>query len=953
MRLRSRSNGMQCPPPGRASASQPASSRGFHLSGDFKAHCNDVVSVAERISRLFSRKQIYHVHRNHKSMSMMSLNQDQPVYSINNNDFLTKDQELEYKKIDLNPKLGYKLEVNPLSIRHGSEPFLNKLPPEKRKFAHLLPESNKRWSIDPVCRSLYNDNMHIEENEDLKLSPEPNKRWSLGPSIRNETNALSKEILDDSTLSVLSDRLKMSPGIEAKQRQGSIISDNVFIGSEEERRGSIEKSPSVTPSLRKTALSNFSRDSSRCSVQLLDDSPNKARWADAADRLMIGKSPKQTLQDMPHWSPLKEGTSFTSFSIVLPKKQEQLGIHVIQSTDARTGQDQGLLIEEIEIDGRIAKDPRIQLHDVIVNVNSQSLIGISFERAKEIFSNAMQESELRLHIIRNKSVPPDDSLNFGKEYTMFEDESSTPKKVSSFNMKSNIQQGNTRKIGKRVTVSLIKGPHGLGFSITTRDNHLGGEALVYIKSILTKGSAIEDGNLRVGDRLLEINDIEVTGQTQADIVRILRQIPQEGIVVLTLSRQGADESTNENMLPLNLPSTENNSNSDFIQRMPSDKSPEDSLTFPWKPRKMYSFRIPVHNTEKDGLGIKVKGKTITKVDGCKDLGIFVKSIIEGGAASMDGHLEINDQMININGMSLLEKSNSEAMKMLYTTMNQNLKQEIFLTIARRFDDCDKSSVNTSGITSSEIGSPSSPVLTSTPNHAINKEISHKLSEKVVRLENFVDSEISNVSCDKTIIFDDQINSDFEEQNVNDCPGASFRSISDTTIISEDSKLSQASLEKSELGFSRDEIWRQSMSEKRPATLDGKNTDTLQRNKRAREEKERQRALLVQENILNDDNELQCLSPKRSSSINEEDLSKRFCFNSSNEHNKPFFLNSTEQSVERNNKKSVIFNSLGSIFRLNKNNHRNTEKQEKNIDSHRGTQKFDMNFYRQDETGALY
>ena len=69
---------------------------------------------------------------------------------------------------------------------------------------------------------------------------------------------------------------------------------------------------------------------------------------------------------------------------------------------------------------------------------------------------------------------------------MFEDESSTPKKVSSFNMKSNIQQGNTRKIGKRVTVSLIKGPHGLGFSITTRDNHLGGEALVYIKSILTK-----------------------------------------------------------------------------------------------------------------------------------------------------------------------------------------------------------------------------------------------------------------------------------------------------------------------------------------------------------------------------------------------------------------------------------------------------------------------------------
>ncbi|CAL4130462.1 unnamed protein product, partial [Meganyctiphanes norvegica] len=92
MRLRSHSNGMQCPPPGRASASGPTPSRGFFLSGEFKAHCNDVVSVAERISRLFSRKQTYHVQRNHKSMSLMSLNEDQPVYSINNNDFLTKDQ---------------------------------------------------------------------------------------------------------------------------------------------------------------------------------------------------------------------------------------------------------------------------------------------------------------------------------------------------------------------------------------------------------------------------------------------------------------------------------------------------------------------------------------------------------------------------------------------------------------------------------------------------------------------------------------------------------------------------------------------------------------------------------------------------------------------------------------------------------------------------------------------
>lgn len=49
-----------------------------------------------------------------------------------------------------------------------------------------------------------------------------------------------------------------------------------------------------------------------------------------------------------------------------------------------------------------------------------------------------------------------------------------------------ILQSNTRKIGRRLNVHLTKGQHGLGFSITTRDNPAGGEAPIYIKNILPK-----------------------------------------------------------------------------------------------------------------------------------------------------------------------------------------------------------------------------------------------------------------------------------------------------------------------------------------------------------------------------------------------------------------------------------------------------------------------------------
>ena len=57
-----------------------------------------------------------------------------------------------------------------------------------------------------------------------------------------------------------------------------------------------------------------------------------------------------------------------------------------------------------------------------------------------------------------------------------------------------VQANNTRKIGKVMSISLTKGPSGLGFSITTRDNATGGNTPIYIKNILPKGETRERVN---------------------------------------------------------------------------------------------------------------------------------------------------------------------------------------------------------------------------------------------------------------------------------------------------------------------------------------------------------------------------------------------------------------------------------------------------------------------------
>ena len=57
---------------------------------------------------------------------------------------------------------------------------------------------------------------------------------------------------------------------------------------------------------------------------------------------------------------------------------------------------------------------------------------------------------------------------------------------------------------------------------------------------------------------------------------------------------------------------------------------------------------------------------------------------------------------------------------------------------------------------------------------------------------------------------------------------------------------RTSLEHAGVGFTRDQPGRQSMSEKRHASKDAKSTDTYQRTKKAREEREEQRRLVSAE-----------------------------------------------------------------------------------------------------------
>ncbi|XP_012937571.1 partitioning defective 3 homolog [Aplysia californica] len=270
---------------------------------------------------------------------------------------------------------------------------------------------------------------------------------------------------------------------------------------------------------------------------------------------------------------------------------------------------------------------------------------------------------------------------------------------------------NTRKIGKKLGIQLKKGPLGLGFSVTSRDNQTDGNTPIYIRNILPKGAAVQDGQLKPGDRLLEVNGVEMTGKTQAEAVSFLRMLPEGSMVNLLVSRQEEVEEK------FKVPRKMSDSSEPLATALTGlESGPEDTATAmaeghvgaeadlpavslsqpsrgteamedspPGQVKEKITFHVQLNDTGSAGLGVSVKGKTEPTDQGLRDLGIFVNSVLQGGAASKDGRLEVNDQLLEVNGVRLEGLSNTAAMEALRMAMMDEglIPGHSTVTVARR------------------------------------------------------------------------------------------------------------------------------------------------------------------------------------------------------------------------------------------------------------------------------
>ncbi|XP_050842587.1 multiple PDZ domain protein isoform X10 [Serinus canaria] len=388
-------------------------------------------------------------------------------------------------------------------------------------------------------------------------------------------------------------------------------------------------------------------------------------------------------------------------TITIAKGNSSLGMTVSSNKDGL-----GMIVRSVIHGGSISRDGRIGVGDCILSINEESttnltnaqaramlrrhsLIGpdiksspapaddqtlcyvityVPAENVDEYRASLRQQTEgtvpLELfpsHIVRELPELPEREEGEGEESEL------QNAAFSNWNQPRKVELW--REPSKSLGISIVGG-RGMGSRLSNGEVMRG----IFIKHILEDSPAGKNGTLKTGDRIVEVDGIDLRDASHEQAVEAIRKAgnPVVFMVQSIISRPRAfgqsdtePEKTSLCNLPLPPPSAFSGMSSDVAQlssiRVPEDVEKEDEFGYSWKKIMKRYGNLPgeLHMIElekgKTGLGLSLAGN--------KDrsrMSVFIVGIDPNGAAGKDGRLQVADELLEINGQILFGRTHQNA-----------------------------------------------------------------------------------------------------------------------------------------------------------------------------------------------------------------------------------------------------------------------------------------------------
>ncbi|XP_061821250.1 protein scribble homolog isoform X2 [Nerophis lumbriciformis] len=331
------------------------------------------------------------------------------------------------------------------------------------------------------------------------------------------------------------------------------------------------------------------------------------------------------------------------------------------------GDDEGIFISRVSEDGPAAK-AGVKVGDKLLEVNAVDLHEAEHHTAVEALRSS--GTAVSMTVLRERMVEPENAIT---TTPLRPEDDYFPRERRSSGLAFNVEDGHKSGPLQRLSTCLIRNDKGLGFSIAGGKGstpYRTGDTGIYISRIAEGGAAHRDSTLRVGDRVISINGVDMTEARHDQAVALLTGTSPT-IALLVERDPNAPRSPGLSRQRAHSPPPPEPSD--------SPDQEEEGLTGN-QLGQVDEYPIEEVTLVKSGgpLGLSIVGGSdhASHPFGINEPGVFISKVIPHGLACQSG-LRVGDRILEVNAIDLRHATHQEAVRALLAN-----KQEIQMLVRR-------------------------------------------------------------------------------------------------------------------------------------------------------------------------------------------------------------------------------------------------------------------------------